>query len=115
MERLRRGSASDAAALRLARGGASVTLVSAGVGGLQLSQGTLDVLGYAPDRVLRPFQALDAFGAARPEHPYATLGAAAVRAGADFVADAVGPARRDYSSWLGRWHRTELHDEMSVR
>ncbi len=86
------GLAGLVAALRLARGGASVTLVSAGVGGLQLSQGTLDVLGYAPDRVLRPFQALDAFGAARPEHPYATLGAAAVRAGADFVADAVGPA-----------------------
>jgi len=84
------GLAGLVAALRLARGGASVTLVSAGVGGLQLSQGTLDVLGYAPDRVTRPFEALDAFGAAHPEHPYAQLGSGNVRSAVASVVDAVG-------------------------
>lgn len=86
------GLAGLVAALRLARAGASVTLVSKGVGGLQLSQGTLDVLGYAPERVTRPFDALASFAAANPGHPYALLGPDAVRAAVAFVADAVGPA-----------------------
>lgn len=86
------GLAGLTAALRLARAGASVTLVARGAGGLQLAQGTFDVLGYAPQRVTKPFDALPAFAAAHAGHPYALLGADAVRAAADFVAGAVGPA-----------------------
>ncbi len=86
------GLAGLAAALRLARAGASVTLVTRGVGGLQLSQGSLDVLGYAPQRVTRPYDSLPAFAAAEPGHPYALLGADAVRVGVDFVTEVVGPA-----------------------
>ena len=86
------GLAGLVAALRLARAGASVTLVGKGVGGLQLSQGTLDVLGYAPDRVTHPYDALASFAAATPDHPYALLGPDAVRAAVAFVTDAVGPA-----------------------
>lgn len=76
------GLAGLTAALRLADGGASVVLISKGIGGIQLSQGTLDILGYAPDRVERPLDGLAAFVAERPRHPYALL--------ADTVADAVG-------------------------
>lgn len=84
------GLAGLTAALRLARAGASVTLVSFGVGGLQLSQGTLDVLGYAPERVREPYAALASFADSYPEHPYAVLGVDAVREGIEFVTDAVG-------------------------
>ena len=34
------------------------------------------MLGYAPERVDRPFDVLDDFIAANPEHPYAVLGVA---------------------------------------
>ena len=44
------------AAIRLARAGASVSLLAKGTGGLQLSQGTADILGYAPERVERIFE-----------------------------------------------------------
>lgn len=60
------------AAIRLLEGGASVTLIAAGVGGLQVSQGSFDVLGYAPDRLARP---ADGFDALPDTHPYRILGA----------------------------------------
>lgn len=86
------GLAGLASALRLARAGASVALVNKGIGGLQLSQGTVDVLGYAPDRVTEPYATLAPFADAHPDHPYALLGPDAVRDAVSFVTDAVGPA-----------------------
>jgi len=77
------------AAIRLARAGQSVTLLAKGLGGLQLSQGTVDVLGYAPERVERPFEALGSYG--KPAHPYRVIGASAVRTGVDYLAELVGP------------------------
>jgi glycerol-3-phosphate dehydrogenase subunit B len=67
------GLAGLAAGIRIAQGGASVTVVAKGSGGLHLSPGTIDVLGYAPDRVEEPAEALAAFLADRPDHPYARL------------------------------------------
>jgi glycerol-3-phosphate dehydrogenase subunit B len=67
------GLAGLAAAIRLAQGGAAVTVVAKGAGGLHLSPGTIDVLGYAPDRVEVPPDALPPFLADRPDHPYARL------------------------------------------
>lgn len=55
------GLAGLTTALRLRRGGARVTLVTKGVGGLQLGQGTIDILGYTPDRVEKPYQAVQEF------------------------------------------------------
>ena len=56
------GVAGLTAALRLARAGLNVTLLTKGVGGLQLSQGTVDVLGYSPTdpatRVANPLAAV---------------------------------------------------------
>jgi len=66
------------AATRLAEAGASVCVLAKGVGSTHLAAGTIDVLGYTPDRVDEPGAALSAFVAERPEHPYALLGTAAV-------------------------------------
>ncbi len=85
------GIAGLTGALRLASQGKSITLLSAGVGGLQLSQGTIDVLGYGPDRIDRPLEAVEALAAARPDHPYARLGADAVREAVAWLAATLGP------------------------
>ena len=74
------GLAGLTAAVRLAESGARVLVLAKGVGATHLSGGTIDVLGYAPDRVERPGEALAALP---PEHPYSLVGA-------DGVAAAVG-------------------------
>ena len=86
------GLAGLSAALRLAQAGRRVLLVGKGSGGLQLSQGTIDILGYCPQAVTRP---LDAISALPAEHPYASVGAQRVR-------DAIG------------WLRDELGQELLV-
>lgn len=50
------GVAGLTAALRLARAGLGVTLLTKGIGGLQLSQGTVDVLGYLPTSPTSPVE-----------------------------------------------------------
>jgi glycerol-3-phosphate dehydrogenase subunit B len=67
------GLAGLAAGIRLAQGGASVTVVAKGSGGLHLSPGTIDVLGYAPGRVDATAEAVAGLVAERPDHPYARL------------------------------------------
>ncbi|SPT52993.1 Anaerobic glycerol-3-phosphate dehydrogenase subunit B [Actinomyces bovis] len=72
------GIAGYAAALRLRRAGASVTLVSKGVGGLPLSTGNLDVLGRLGGAAGPTGPGADATEAERWErravtHPYATI------------------------------------------
>jgi glycerol-3-phosphate dehydrogenase subunit B len=68
------GTAGMVAAIRLAQAGATVCVVAKGVGSTHLAPGTIDILGYAPERVESPASALAAFAAARPDHPYALLG-----------------------------------------
>jgi len=85
------GLAGLTAAIRLGRAGLGVTLLAKGLGGLQLSQGTVDVLGYVPERVTEPLAAVAAKAAADPGHPYAVLGADAVADGVGFLAEVVGP------------------------
>jgi glycerol-3-phosphate dehydrogenase subunit B len=72
------GLAGLTAAVRLAESGARVLVLAKGVGATHLSGGTVDVLGYDPDRVASPAEAL---ARVRSEHPYGRVGA-----------DAVGPA-----------------------
>jgi len=76
------GVAGLVAATRLAQSGARVAVVAKGVGSTHLAPATIDVLGYAPDRVDAPGPALEQLIAARPDHPYALIGA-------DIVADAL--------------------------
>jgi len=84
------GLAGLTAAARLAAGGATVTVVSKGIGGLQLGQGTIDVLGYSPDRVTNPLLTLAAVASSRPEHPYAVIGAAGVHTGIEYLKGLLG-------------------------
>jgi glycerol-3-phosphate dehydrogenase subunit B len=72
------GTAGLTAAIRLAESGAKVAVVAKGQGSNTLAAGTVDVLGYDPERVESPGDALGAFAAAHPEHPYALLGPDAV-------------------------------------
>src|SRR5262249_59511735 len=83
------GLAGLGAALRLAAAGRRVTVLALGVGGLPLSPGVVDVLGYAPDRVERPGEALDRLAAERPSHPYAVLGRARVERALAWLREAV--------------------------
>ena len=61
-------------------------MLAKGVGSTHLAPGTIDVLGYAPDRVERPREALEGLVAAHPEHPYALLGAETVAAALEWFA-----------------------------
>lgn len=82
------GLAGLSAAIRLAEQGVPTTLVTFGNGGLQLSQGTIDILGYAPERVDDPIAAIDSL----PEkHPYRILGAQAVEESTKWIANIFGP------------------------
>jgi glycerol-3-phosphate dehydrogenase subunit B len=79
------GLAGLTAAVRLAQSGARVGVLAKGVGATHLGGGTIDVLGYAPDRVDRPGEALAALAAAHPGHPYARVGAQRVAAALEWV------------------------------
>ncbi len=89
------GLAGMGAALRLAERGRAVTLVTAGLGGLQLGQGTIDVLGYDGDaRVEDPVAAVESWKLdhpGRPGHPYAHIRGEQMREALDWLARAVGP------------------------
>jgi glycerol-3-phosphate dehydrogenase subunit B len=80
------GTAGLVAATRLAEGGARVCVLAKGVGSTHLAPGTVDVLGYAPERVDEPGRAVGELIAARPDHPYTLIGV-----------DAIGEAL----AWLG--------------
>ena len=81
------GLAGLSAAARLAEDGAKVMLIAKGVGATHLGPGTIDVLGYAPEPVERPGEALAGLGG---EHPYARLG------GADAVTRSVDWFKRQF-------------------
>jgi len=88
------GLAGLAAATRLAQAGQSVTLLTFGLGGIQLGQGTVDVLGYATPgegtpAVTSPFDELPAFVAAHPAHPYAQIDVSRIKAAVDWLAGLV--------------------------
>ena len=71
------GVAGLSAAVRLAEAGARVLVLAKGVGATHLSGGTIDVLGYTPERVERP---ADALGGLPAGHPYALVGVEGVGA-----------------------------------
>ncbi|HEY2318827.1 MAG TPA: anaerobic glycerol-3-phosphate dehydrogenase subunit GlpB [Solirubrobacteraceae bacterium] len=69
------GTAGLVAGTRLAQEGARVCVLAKGVGSTHLAPATIDVLGYAPDRVDAAGAGLEQLIAARPDHPYALMGA----------------------------------------
>jgi glycerol-3-phosphate dehydrogenase subunit B len=69
------GTSGLVAALRCQEAGLNVTLLAKGVGSTHLAPGTIDVLGYDPELVENPSEALPRFADRNPEHPYARIGA----------------------------------------
>ena len=84
------GLAGLAAAIKAADAGLSVTLITKGVGGIQLGTGTVDILGYRPEVVEKPLEALEAHVASRPTHPYAHVTPSHVGASVAWLRDLVG-------------------------
>ena len=80
------GVAGLTAAVRLAEDGARVLVLAKGVGATHLSPVTIDLLGYAPERVDRPLEALAGLVERHPGHPYRLVGADGVRAATDWFA-----------------------------
>jgi glycerol-3-phosphate dehydrogenase subunit B len=65
------GLAGLTAALTLADEGRRVLVVARGVGSMHLAPATIDLLGFAGERVERPAEALPTFVDSHPNHPYA--------------------------------------------
>jgi glycerol-3-phosphate dehydrogenase subunit B len=78
------GTAGLVAGTRLAQAGADVCVIAKGVGSTHLAPGTIDVLGYSPERVDSPAAAIGELITTRPDHPYALIGPAAVSEAADW-------------------------------
>lgn len=97
------GLAGMFSAIALAKRGHRVTQVTFGLGGLQLSQGSIDIFGYAPDgtRLTNPF---DGFDQVAPEHPYRVIGEQAVRRATAELVDWLGP-----DLLVGEVDRNELY------
>lgn len=49
------------AALRLLKAGREVDLITKGIGGIQLGQGTIDLYGYGSERVDNPLAAIESY------------------------------------------------------
>lgn len=75
------------AALRCQEAGLSVTLLAKGLGSTHLAPGTIDVLGYAPELVENPSEALPRLIDQNPEHPYAHIGDDVVRRSLEWFAE----------------------------
>jgi glycerol-3-phosphate dehydrogenase subunit B len=92
------GTAGLVAATRLAEAGAEVCVVAKGIGSTHLAPGTIDVLGYAPERVDSPLAGITELVARHPDHPYGLLGTAVLGEAADwFIATAARGALPGYS------------------
>ncbi|MDA0171672.1 glycerol-3-phosphate dehydrogenase subunit GlpB [Solirubrobacter taibaiensis] len=79
------GLAGLVAAVRLAEAGARVLVVAKGIGATHLSPCTIDVLGYAPERVDHPLERLPSFLQERPGHPYGAVGAEGIVDAVDWL------------------------------
>lgn len=73
------GTAGLTAAVRLAQSGARVCVLAKGVGSTHLAPGTVDVAGYAPERVAAPLEGVARLVALHDRHPYALLGGELIR------------------------------------
>ncbi|MGH2736032.1 MAG: glycerol-3-phosphate dehydrogenase subunit GlpB [Actinomycetota bacterium] len=87
------GMAGLSATLRLAQAGRRVLCVAKGLGALNLSPATIDVLGYAPGPVTRPDEALQGFIEDSSDHPYARIGVQSIHDSLDWFKRAL-PAPR---------------------
>jgi glycerol-3-phosphate dehydrogenase subunit B len=83
------GLAGLTAAVLLAEAGLKVVTVAKGLGSLRLAPATIDILGYAPERVDNPAAALPGFRAAHPDHPYSLVSPEVLAASVAWLKDHV--------------------------
>ena len=102
------GSAGLTAATRLAEGGARVCVLAKGIGSTHLAPGTVDVLGYAPDRVEEPARALSELAAARPDHPYALMGVESVAPALQWFAERIADGPQPGYRYVGDLEHNHL-------
>jgi len=102
------GVAGLTSAARLAEGGARVCVLAKGVGSTHLAPGTVDVLGYDPDRVAEPGRALPSFVEAHPGHPYALLGTEAIASALEWFRARVADGPQDGYGYVGGLERNRL-------
>jgi glycerol-3-phosphate dehydrogenase subunit B len=102
------GTAGLVAGARLAEGGARVCVLAKGVGSTHLAPGTIDVLGYAPERVEEPGRALGELAAARPDHPYALLGVEVVGEALQWLGERVAGGPLPGYRYVGGLERNHL-------
>jgi glycerol-3-phosphate dehydrogenase subunit B len=102
------GVAGLTAATRLAEAGARVCVLAKGVGSTHLAPGTVDVLGYNPDRVDQPSRALAGFIADHPDHPYALIGADALASALDWFSDRIERGPQPGYAYTGSLERNHL-------
>jgi glycerol-3-phosphate dehydrogenase subunit B len=102
------GVAGLTAGVRLAEAGASVCVVAKGVGSTHLAPATIDVLGYAPERVEAPARALPAFVEDRPEHPYALVGVESIGPALDWFAERMAGGAKPGYRYVGGLERNLL-------
>ncbi|MEW5733400.1 MAG: glycerol-3-phosphate dehydrogenase subunit GlpB [Thermodesulfobacteriota bacterium] len=84
------GIAGLSCGIRLAEKGRRVAVLAAGASALHFSSGCVDLLGRAPGKspVIRPFDELEGFCSANPDHPYAKLSPARIREALSFFSAA---------------------------
>ena len=102
------GTAGLVAGTRLAQSGAQVCVLAKGIGSTHLAPGTIDVLGYAPDRVREPGNALKQLIASRPDHPYALIGADAVAPALEWFQARVDGGPLPGYQYVGSLQRNQL-------
>jgi glycerol-3-phosphate dehydrogenase subunit B len=102
------GTAGLTAAARLAQSGARVAVVTKGVGSTHLAPGTIDVLGYSPERVEHPGRAVEELIRARPEHPYALSGVDSVGEAVSWFREQVAAGPFPGYRYLGGLERNHL-------
>jgi glycerol-3-phosphate dehydrogenase subunit B len=102
------GVAGLTAATRLAEGGARVCVLAKGVGSTHLAPGTIDVLGYDPERVSSPADALAGFVGARPTHPYALVGVDAIAPALEWLRGRIAAGPQPSYGYVGDLSRNYL-------
>jgi glycerol-3-phosphate dehydrogenase subunit B len=102
------GTAGLTAGTRLAEGGARVCVLAKGIGSTHLAPGTVDVLGYTPERVEQPERAIRELAGSRPDHPYAVLGVSAVAQALQWFGDQVAAGPLPGYRYVGGLERNHL-------
>ena len=83
-------------------------MLAKGVGSTHLAPGTIDVLGYSPERVAQPGAAIEELVAGSPEHPYALVGTEAVQRALDWLRERAEAGPLGDYRYVGSLERNHL-------